>query len=275
MKVWKIIGLVVLAGVVIGGGWAIIGKLTKSDIASLDGEGQVVEARRGDLEMTISADGSVMAPRQAKLSFESADTISDLVVEVGDRVKKGQVLARLESSSLERAVAQAEAGLKTAQLSLEKARKPYDETDFARSEAAVAQAEAARKSAQLSLEKLLELYDEADIAQAEAAVSSAQAALRTAQDNLKDTQELFGENGIADAQAVVRNAEVALENARQDLIIIRETHAIALRAAQKTLEDEEEDYIDLMEAHYANILSKEYIYKTLKEQTGREDKLIP
>jgi RND family efflux transporter MFP subunit len=48
-----------------------------------------------------------------------------------------------------------------------------------------------------------------------------------------------------------------------------------LRAAQKTLEDEEKDYIDLLEARYGNILSREDIYKPLKEQTGREDRLIP
>jgi RND family efflux transporter MFP subunit len=269
MRVWKILGLGLLALLVIWGGFAIFGKLTKSEAALLKGGGQVMEAKRGNLKVTVSANGSVVAPGQAKLSFESAGTISALSVEVGDSVSKGQALASLDTSSLERAVAQAEANLKSAQLSLEKARKPYDETDFARAEAAVAQAEAALKSAKHNLEKVQDSYD------AEMAVLSARAALKTAEDSLKNARELYDENGIADAEAAVRSAEATLEKARQDLIIVRETHAKALRDAQKTLSAEEEDYIDLLEAHYGNILSGEHIYESLKVQTGREEWLVP
>jgi RND family efflux transporter MFP subunit len=249
MKLWKIVGLVVLAVAVVWGGSAIFGRLTSSGDALTD-EGQVVEVRRGDLEIAVSASGVVVAPHQASLSFESAGTVAELRVELGDKVSQGQVLATLETPSLERAVAQAEAGLNTAQLNLQKARDPYDEKDFTRTEVAVDQAEAGLKIAQLNLENLLDLYDEADIAQAEAAVGNAQAALKTAQDELQDTRELYDENDIADAQAAVRNAQVALENAQRDLESAQETQATNIAVAENSVSKLERAYIQAVDKHY-------------------------
>ncbi|MEE9198958.1 MAG: efflux RND transporter periplasmic adaptor subunit [Dehalococcoidia bacterium] len=249
MKLWKIIGLVVLAVVVVWGGYAIFGKLTRSGDALPD-EGQVVEVGRGDLDISVSASGVVVAPHQANLSFESAGTVAELSVELGDTVSRGQVLARLETSSLERAVAQAEAVFSAAQLNLQKAQEPYDEKDFARAEAAVAQSEAGLKTAQLNLEKAQEPYDEKDIAGAEAAVSSAQAALKAAQDALEDTWKLYDGNAIADAEAAVRNAQVALENAQRDLESAQETQATNIAVAENSVPTLERAYIQAVDKHY-------------------------
>ncbi len=256
MKLWKLLGLVVLEGVVVWGGIALFRQLTKYDLDGPGGEGRVVEAKLGELAVTVNASGRVAGPRQAQLSFESAGTISEIPARVGAAVKKGQVLARLEAASLERAVRQAESGLRTAQINLEKARNPYR---IVKAETAVVQARAAFETARINLEKAR--------LDGEIAVFVAQIALKTAQDDLGDVEI----NALAD----VRNAEVALANARQDVVIIRETHAKALREARKTLEDEEEDYTDLFEAHYGNIPTQEEIYTSLLEQTGRTDILIP
>src|SRR5262252_5659687 len=47
--------------------------------------------------------------RQVELAFNNSERIASVLVEEGNRVKKGQVLARLDTSRLEPQVAQAEA----------------------------------------------------------------------------------------------------------------------------------------------------------------------
>ena len=47
--------------------------------------------------------------RQTQLAFNNSERIAAVLVQEGDRVKKGQVVARLDTSRLEPQVAQAEA----------------------------------------------------------------------------------------------------------------------------------------------------------------------
>src|SRR4029077_9835190 len=49
--------------------------------------------------------------RQVQLAFNNSERIADVKVQEGDRVHKGDVLARLDTSRLEPMVAQAEAQL--------------------------------------------------------------------------------------------------------------------------------------------------------------------
>ncbi|MEO8719415.1 MAG: biotin/lipoyl-binding protein, partial [Burkholderiales bacterium] len=58
-----------------------------------------------DVELTTSAEAVIEAVRQSTVSAQIAGRIVDLRLDVGDFVKKGEVIARID----ERAVAQAEA----------------------------------------------------------------------------------------------------------------------------------------------------------------------
>src|SRR3990172_12759066 len=57
--------------------------------------------RRGTITATVSTAGSVAAVSQANLAFQSAGRLTELLVKVGNEVKKGDVLGRLDSSDLE------------------------------------------------------------------------------------------------------------------------------------------------------------------------------
>src|SRR5438105_1049270 len=57
--------------------------------------GQVVPVQRGNVAATVSATGSVVATRQAKLVFANTGGIKEILVNVGDQVTAGQPLARL------------------------------------------------------------------------------------------------------------------------------------------------------------------------------------
>ena len=75
-------------------------------------------ARSATVSATLSADGTVEAPRQAALGFASPGRLVEVDVGTGDSVRKGQLLARLDQAPAESALASAEAGLAAARAQL-------------------------------------------------------------------------------------------------------------------------------------------------------------
>ncbi len=88
-------------------------------------EQQLVEVTRGDLVMSVSADGNLSLPWHRKLTFGIPGTVEKINVEEGDKVTKGQVLASLDATSLELAVKTAEQAVKAAEIDLEMATDDY------------------------------------------------------------------------------------------------------------------------------------------------------
>jgi len=80
-------------------------------------------------EAFVEATGKVLPARWANLSFRNPGLVSEVLVEEGEQVEAGQVLARIESSELEAAVDQAEAALDIARAQLarlESGARPVD-----------------------------------------------------------------------------------------------------------------------------------------------------
>src|SRR5438477_12466024 len=61
--------------------------------------GQVMPVQRGSVAATVSATGSVVATKQAKLVFATSGRIQEVMVNVGDHVTAGQALARLQADT--------------------------------------------------------------------------------------------------------------------------------------------------------------------------------
>jgi len=55
--------------------------------------------QRGDLSVTVSGSGVLEANRTMDLSFSTGGTVAEVQVQLGERVKEGQVLARLNNAS--------------------------------------------------------------------------------------------------------------------------------------------------------------------------------
>ena len=66
-------------------------------------------ATRGDIATFINLDGQVAPLLQSTLAFQQQGPITAVYVNVGDRVSAGQVLARIDASTLQAQLAQAEA----------------------------------------------------------------------------------------------------------------------------------------------------------------------
>lgn len=118
---------------------------------------------------TLSITGTAKARREAKLGPLSSGVIQAMLVEEGDRVKKGQVLFRLRSSAQDLGVRQAEAALATAEVM-----KSSAETELKRTQAL----RASESVAPAVLDQVQARYDAAvaQVAQAQAAINSARQA---------------------------------------------------------------------------------------------------
>jgi HlyD family secretion protein len=99
---------------------------------------------RGELTATVGATGTVRAAQSAALNWQTSGTVEQVTADVGDAVRRDEVLASLAMDSVPQAVIQAQANLVTAQRALEDARSS---TGSAKAAIALNQAEEAYKKA--------------------------------------------------------------------------------------------------------------------------------
>lgn len=69
---------------------------------------------RGNVTATVSASGSVASARERLLGFGTTGTVEKIYVKAGDRVRKGQVLARLDDTAARESLEAAKASLEAA-----------------------------------------------------------------------------------------------------------------------------------------------------------------
>jgi len=117
-----------------------------------------VEVREVDL--SYSADAVVEAVRQSTVAAQIAGRIVDIRFDVGDYVKQGEVLVRIDERAASQALAASEAQVREARATFRNARADYERSRqlFAQkfiSQAALDKAEAAYKTAQARLAALL------------------------------------------------------------------------------------------------------------------------
>lgn len=118
----------------------------------------VVEMR--DVELTYTADAIVEAVRQSTVAAQIAGRVVELRFDVGDFVKKGEVIARIDERAASQAVAATEAQVQQAQAALANARAEYERSKQLvaqkfLSQAALDRAEAELKAAQARVSALV------------------------------------------------------------------------------------------------------------------------
>lgn len=87
-------------------------------------EEQIFTVERGDIRIDIMASGNLKTSQEANLTFGSSGTVQEVLVGIGDYVEEDEVLARIDTLSLEQNLISAQASVKTAQLNLERAKEP-------------------------------------------------------------------------------------------------------------------------------------------------------
>ncbi len=88
-------------------------------------------ADRGTVTSVVSGTGSLVPSGRMNVNFKVAGTLTEVDVKVGDKVAAGAVLARLDSTSQQAALAQAQASLASAEANLQAAQSPVTAAQIA------------------------------------------------------------------------------------------------------------------------------------------------
>lgn len=128
------------------------------------------KVERGNLIQTVSETGMVKANKEMDLNFTMSGKIANIFAGVGNKVKKDQILAELDSSDLLLKEKEAAANLQVAQANLAKLLAGATASELAVSQAGVDQAKTAYVSALNESEKITNTVNE-NITQAEKSLS--------------------------------------------------------------------------------------------------------
>ncbi len=155
----------------------------------------VTTPQQASLPVTLAANGNIAAWQEASVGAEAAgQRLTEVRVGVGDRVKRGQVLATLASDTLRAEAAQARAALAEAEAA---AAEAAANADRARSLSATGALSASQINQYLTAEKT-----------AQARVQAARATFQAQQVRVGQTQVLAPDDGIISARAATVGAVV-------------------------------------------------------------------
>lgn len=111
--------------------WIIVAGLPGSPALAQDDllRVELVAAEERPVELDLQLSGSISATDSVQMSFRQAGRVTGVLVDEGDRVSRGQELARLDSVQQDQALRVAEAGLDAARAGLSQARQASDRAD--------------------------------------------------------------------------------------------------------------------------------------------------
>lgn len=263
--------------------------------------------QRSPISATVNASGAIQPQQVIDLTFASSGLISEVLVQVGDQVAAGQVLARLDTRDLELRVDQAAAQLAQAQASLDRLRAGPSAAEVAAAEAQLAQAQAQLRQttgnvteqdlaaaraqveqARANLERVLGGPKASEIAQAQAQVDQAAAALQAQRDSLSaaktraESQLLQAANTLRDRQA--EYSRIYNENREREQQLARfgqslpqsalDTEAAALRAVENAEEQMRQAQVAYEQARQAEITGIAQAEAQLRSAQANLDRIL-
>lgn len=192
----------VLLIVIVLGGLAVVAGLVWRQNHPAEQDGQLVVYGNVDL-------------RQVLLAFNNSERIAEVLVQEGDHVKKGQLVARLDTSRLEPQLAQAEARVAAQQQVVDRLHAGSRPEEIAEARANVA-------AQQQVVDRLHAGSRPEEIAQARANVFTATADVENRRANYKRAEPLVGNGTVTQEEfdsirAALADAEGKLDYAQQAL----------------------------------------------------------
>lgn len=178
-----------------------------------------------DEPLLIKATGTLVATRRSALSFRVAGVVKRVLVDVGDEVKIGEVLAELDDSDYRLQVRQYEAQVEAAKAQVEAAKASYEMAKKGFREEEVGQVEALVEAARAQVEMMRKGFRKEQVESARAGVEAAQAAYDLAKKDLERMRRLFEKGAVArrsyDAAVMQERAAAAqLQSAKWQLALL-------------------------------------------------------
>lgn len=184
---WKTpLAIVVVLAIAGAAGWYYLNQPSATTRPSF----QTQPVKRGNLSVTVTATGNLQPLNQVDIGTELSGTVDAVLVDTNDNVKKGQELARLNTTQLNDTITKSKASL-------------------AATEAKVKQAAASVKEARANFNRLQQLHTASGgKLPAKAELDAAAATLERAQ-----ADEAVSKSSVTSAKADLRSAETNLSKA--------------------------------------------------------------
>ncbi len=245
-RIWIVltVALLLAAG---GGYFAYVRFLSPASVAQEPPEPTLETATvtRGDIVITADGSGELVPTTELELTFQTSGELNEILVEVGDQVQEDDVLARLETDTLERASAEADVELEIAQLELADVREGP-------SDAELADAQAALRDAQVELRLAQNTYENTSDSNMDAAVDSAKIEFDWWVSYYQGQKAKYEEGSLSQADHDwAMNAMISAEGRWQEAINQAEAEEVQavsrVAQARNTVYQEQED-LELLES---------------------------
>ncbi|MBD3175736.1 MAG: HlyD family efflux transporter periplasmic adaptor subunit [Armatimonadia bacterium] len=207
--------------VVIGGGvwWTMQKRALRALAEQQQWEERVVEL--ADVEVVVSERGIVEPLSQVIVKSQVAAEVREILVEEGDEVTEGDVIAHLDESRVQQDVDNRAAQVDSALAGVERASLVLSQTRDV-SQAQLTSARAAVQSAEAALSLSIEGQRPEEIVQAEQRVAQREADLRAAEAQLEELRRGFRPQEIAEQEMAVAQAASQLSQARESLTALQQ-----------------------------------------------------
>ena len=200
----------------------------------------VYPVSRGTIEQQVQALGRVASSQVATLYFTQAGRLFHLSVDLNQTVKKGDLLAELDTSSMNNSLKAAQIQAEVAQLQVDQAMGKTlnggTSPAVLAAQSAVHTAEANYAQAQATLDDLLQGPTVADLTAAQAKVATAQSTLQKDRTALANLQATPTPDQITVAQSNLDKARAALQQAQAAYDLVKFRPNVAALSQSTVLE---------------------------------------
>jgi multidrug efflux pump subunit AcrA (membrane-fusion protein) len=217
----RLLFLLLLIGVGFGGfkGWEEYQKQLVQNAPSLEA---IKFAERPGSGILLEVGGYIVPRTKVQISPQGAGMIVALPIEEGQKVKKGDLLCKLDDSAAQADLLRAQATLAIQQANLDQMLNGALPEDLLKAKASVESATAQYELSRLEFERVSKLREsngisQSDYQKAEAAYINSQQQKLIAELNLKVLENGSRKEVIAGARASVDQAQAAIESAKVNL----------------------------------------------------------
>ena len=251
LMIWGGVGLGIVLLIAIGVFAATRGG-TKIDPSKL------AKVEKGDLAKSVVATGKVTPITKVEVKSKASGIVKKLMVDYGDRVKKGQLLAQLDKIEIEAQVEQSKAALEAAQANLKSSqadferakvdaegpdvpllKRAYDRAVNMAKDGVVSTSalEDAQKNYEMSLNK--QNVSKAQVTVLKAKIAQSQANVAQDQANLKQLEEQLSYTDIiSPIDGIVLSRDVQMGDAVSSILVLGSSATLVM-----TLGDTSEVYV--------------------------------
>ena len=200
--------ILLIALVLAAGGYYYYNNVYAQPEETVEETVRTTRVRRGDLVISASGSGELVPADDVSLGFTSGGILEEVLVEVGEHVDAGDVLARLDDLQARKTLVSAQLQVAQAEDSLSR------ELDAEAAERETALAEAKLAQAQLNLDDLLDWTpDDGDIERAQANLQAAQASYEASSSKSASDQTTSSRISLEQSQTSLADAQEAFDTA--------------------------------------------------------------